>query len=1773
MLDAPPVIEGLAFEGELGRGAHSIVYRARRGDRSCAVKVARSGARHGRWFRREAAALARVRHTGVPGVLEVGEVDGRPYLAMELIPGPTLAEVTSRARLEGSHALELAIRLADIGVAIHSRGLIHRDIKPKNIVVSAGRGTALVDFGLATQTLPFVDGMAAGTTSYAAPEQLVSPHLVDGRADLYAIGRVLEDCCDLDSVKGLRGVVARLLLGDPASRFQSAEELRADLVGLREGRRKMHRVGPQRRSGAELVGRRSELRRLESAWENATRGSGSVFLVEGPPGGGKTRLLDELALVVSASGQRICLRAGGGSPVPVAAVRRLFEDYVRMVSDLPREARGPWKDMLADSVPEGARGELAAIAPMLVEFLSWGASEKERTVPASGPLDPESLAEMAAQTILRLASRIGGLAIVVDDIQWLDPVSREILVRLALTAASSHVLVVVAARSDARSLPPMQRFARALGASRLTVLSVRPLDEDGLHDLIASYLGVDTAARDLVARVAGLCDGTPLSALDMISALVDSGALRPHWGTWEFDLGRSRQLELPPGSLAHLARRLRDTPAATVRVLQVAAVIGVRFDLDLLADVLEVAADDVRVAISEAARAGVVEFDQDESPRFVHDTLREALLERMTPDQRAESHRAVARVLAAGPADQAASLFSVVEHLRRGGSLEDPAHAYELGYAAAQTAAAATDHETGLACFELAERAANDADIELDLEFLTRVAESHIAVGAHEDSLAKLRRALDLSRGLDRGRVLSRIAWVYGRLGDPERAWKALDDAFVLAGAQLPREHIRSFATTLADGGRLALGASGRRAETEDERRRIELLCELHYQNARLGVEGEKPLRLIQSSVSMLRCAEQLGPSSQLVRASAGFGAFSAVLGRHKAGRRHIARALEGARALADPVLIADAIKHAILLEYWTGKTERATQLTEELFENYGAWIEVSDYLQLAASARSIESTRGRPERALRWMELALDRVRRHGRVPRMFGPTVVRPLTAACSTAGRDEVRQALLAELEIGDTQEAGTFALLYDWGPRALTILNQEAFGEELTTLIAEFEATRPDPKRAHLLVVEYYYCVAYAFAAQCQVLARPERALIERLDAAIANLRSAARFDVLKTHLYALEGDQLRLQGNFKKARARLAKARALAEKELVPWVLYEVARCEARMLRAEGREEAARERARVAAVHAHTHGAARRLASVEREFGLEPLGGAGSSVVGSSLSASASHRNLQLSALVKVVNAAAQEQRLEPQAKTVLDEMLKVVGVDRGILLFERGEPDSARLLTARTRSGDDWDPSAEGYPRLLKQVCDQGRPIAPGDDAVLAESSGPFDTQRLIAAPLFVQSEVVGALILQRGPSETRFTSSDVELVAALTPQVPIALELARLLEERERLQETLRQAQKMEGVGQLASGIAHDFNNMLTAIMSSVDALGGGETLSPPQQQALEVVRDSAERARQLTSQLLSFSRRQVLDMTTLDVGVAIERVLPMLQRMLGAEIDVHLQRRSGAQFAETDRSSLENMIVNLAVNARDAMPDGGTLEIIVDDLDVDESVVAQGASRTGRHVRIRVRDTGSGMPPEIVDKVFEPFFTTKPVGSGTGLGLASAYGFIKQCGGHIEVESEVGRGTTFTILLPAAVAPSRVSGPRPVAPVRAVQSGLTVLVVEDEGLVRRATQASLEREGYVVRFAEHGEEALQMLAAGEKVDLIITDVMMPTMDGPTFVHNLDEAGYTVPVLLVSGYADPSVIGRLDPRAPVAFLAKPYSREELVVQLQELVARGRVAS
>ncbi|MDQ4132050.1 MAG: response regulator [Actinomycetota bacterium] len=416
-------------------------------------------------------------------------------------------------------------------------------------------------------------------------------------------------------------------------------------------------------------------------------------------------------------------------------------------------------------------------------------------------------------------------------------------------------------------------------------------------------------------------------------------------------------------------------------------------------------------------------------------------------------------------------------------------------------------------------------------------------------------------------------------------------------------------------------------------------------------------------------------------------------------------------------------------------------------------------------------------------------------------------------------------------------------------------------------------------------------------------------------------------------------------------------------------------------------------------------------------------------------------------------------------------------------------------------------------------------------------------------------------------------TSSHAVAFAGRPGEFVIVLDVT----ERERVQRQLYQKQRLESLGELAGGVAHDFNNLLAVIMNYT-AFARKELRSPegPPKGArlnsvdddLEQVERAAERGARLTHQLLAFARSEMVRTEALDLNEVVEGVEQLLRRTIGEHVPLVYQLEVGLWPVVADRGQLEQVLVNLAVNARDAMPGGGTVTVETGNVEVDEDYAAtQDGLIPGPYVRLRVSDTGEGMDEEVQHHAFEPFFTTKPKGVGTGLGLATVHGIVAQRG-HASIYSEPGLGTTFTALFPA-VQEERPDHPKVGPPARRVGRGETVLVVDDEPAIREVARRILAHNGYEVIVAPDGAAAIALAQAHEgPIHLLLTDVVMPQMSGPELSAEMRVARPGLPVLYMSGYAPPVLGSREEIDAEGLLVEKPFSELVLLDKVREVLDR-----
>ncbi|MBZ6379103.1 hypothetical protein B5C34_09455 [Pacificimonas flava] len=525
-------------------------------------------------------------------------------------------------------------------------------------------------------------------------------------------------------------------------------------------------------------------------------------------------------------------------------------------------------------------------------------------------------------------------------------------------------------------------------------------------------------------------------------------------------------------------------------------------------------------------------------------------------------------------------------------------------------------------------------------------------------------------------------------------------------------------------------------------------------------------------------------------------------------------------------------------------------------------------------------------------------------------------------------------------------------------------------------------------------------------------------------------------------------------------------------------------------------------------------------------------------------------------------------------------------------LFDEGRRAEAYLFLLRDRVPGERP--SEGMPTELPQLlgvlpiglalADRDSQLVVMNDAFRAAAGiEPEDEDGVLYPSDLVEEEDKSAVSNLVRRAANADGARDISVRLKQRPEEPVTLTVGRapwlggpavvlsLKDNREqrKLERQITQATKMQAVGQLAGGVAHDFNNILTAIIGYCDLMLMRHTPGDPDFDDVNQVRQNANRAANLVRQLLAFSRQQTLRPQLLYVSDIVGELSHLLKRLLGERISLKVEHGRGLAPVRADPGQMEQVIINLAVNARDAMPDGGELTITTFSVDPAE---AKRLNREGMppadYVAIAVKDTGSGIPPEVLGKIFEPFFTTKEIGRGTGLGLSTVYGIIKQSGGFIFADSEPGVGATMTIYLPEQEAPAAVQEKPKTTEIADGGFGSgTILIAEDEAMVRAVAERALVRKGYKVVVANDGEDALEKLEAMDQPpDLLITDVVMPVMDGPALVEKARGLHPDLRIIFMSGYAEEQLRSSLD-MEHAGFLAKPFSVGEIAARVSQALS------
>jgi diguanylate cyclase (GGDEF)-like protein len=1410
----PGLASDLQVCEELGHGASSVVYRARRYGVDYALKMLTTAvaddAAAMAAFRREAALLACVNHPGVVAVHEVGQVDGRPYLVMDFVRGQTLADLLLRGRLDEARAVAIAAEVAEALAATHRAGLVHRDVKPHNIMILPDGHAKLVDFGLASRTAEApTEDLVDGTFAYSAPEQTgMLKRVVDHRSDLYSLGVILFHCVTgrlpytatdvgellrqhsftpAPDVRELRrdvsatlaAIVAKLLAKDPDDRYRSGDRLAADLRGLAAATIGSADVATPA-TQTPMVGRAEELATLSARLDQALTGSGGIVVVAGAPGAGKTRLVRELLASAAAEGH---LTLDGASTAddrtPMGPLRAAVERYLAGLDRLPPNERDAALDLARRAAGRGA-SLLSTLSPALAKLLDDApvlADENRQ----------EQFAAAVAAFLADLARAAGGVVLCLENVPWLDPGSRRVLHLLADDLAETPLLIVATARDDDASREGYESFHADFAASIDTTLVLHSLDDSAVARLVASFLGGAKVTTELTTALGTRSGGNPFTTLEYLRAIVDAGLIRPHWGSWVLEPGGLDALDLPDDVLDLIVARVGGLGAQTRDLLTIAAVLGVRFRGFDLARVAGRDDAEVLAGLRAATEHRLITPDGADRYTFLHDRIREALLVNLDATDRQHLHLRVAQALDRLGSTDPEYVDTVARHYQLGDPTQAPEAAYRACLSAARLAMAAHAPGHALELMRTAETAAQAGGIAPAVEFFETYGLAWLRVGGYAQARAHFYHALAVETRPNRRAMLrALVCEAYHSAWDVSESLTAAQEALAEIGRALPRSRLMLLLSTLG----LVLASYavrysgiGRGSATGDARERLRMEAAVLAIASQAAAAGRQTLLVSCLAFRQLYPVNRIGPGPEYVHAHAQLAGATKLVGLRRLATRIFRRVAATAAELADPRLVAyvdwvDSVTEAVTR---TPRLDARRDMRRVLTE-HGRWLDVQEYYNGAGALCNRLAFEGHTGEARQWYDRGCARMRAADQSSTMY--FALSEVLIQAVTGPADEADRTLAAIAETLAARPDNREQMVLYQMMELVSLVERNELGEPFERSAQAVRANRLTPWNTWPTQHYIWATLAYGRLAQFRTATAQERpAHLAAARKAVRNMRWAASCPTLQAHHLVLRASYRQLTGANRAALRLLQRAERRADTLDLPALWYEIARVRARALLALGSQAQARRHARAALNLAVEHGWEHRIWAVRSEFPVDGSRAAprGGETAPSGLQSRVYRRRLD--ALQQVSLAAATV--LEPRAlaEVVLRETADIFGAERAFLFLV--DEDTGQLLPhlGRDATGAELNQLTGYSASLVSRVCATGEPlvVTGGDDAVPGSQSVVVHGLRsVMAAPLTLKGRPLGVVYLDSRVAKGIFTHDDADLLAAITNQVAASLATVR---------------------------------------------------------------------------------------------------------------------------------------------------------------------------------------------------------------------------------------------------------------------------------------------------------------------------------------------------------------------------------------------------------
>ncbi|GIF01071.1 diguanylate cyclase [Paractinoplanes rishiriensis] len=1453
---------------ELGRGADTVVYRVRRRGAEYALKVlTATDERALVAVRREAALIGSVGHPLLPRIFEVGQTAGGPYLILEYIDGLPLAQTLRHGPLDEPTSVRLAIDVVEPLAAVHRAGLVHRDVKPDNVIVEPAGTGRLIDFGLAARDGAH-DDRVAGTLLYSAPEQTgMLNRPVDGRTDLYSLGVLLYECVtgqvpyySQDAGELIRlhatapvpdararcpeltgtmaAIIATLMAKDPDDRYQSGESLLNDLRRLAaqpgttfpvaSGRRAPQRVDSQR-----LVGRDQEVITLAHRWLRARDGEGGTVVVEGPGGAGKTRLVRELTNAVASDGDLTLYgKCVPDDPVPLAPLRGAVERHLRTVERLPPPDRDRAVDQLRRAAGRGGP-LLRALSPLLADLVQ---------APAIGELNRhEQFVNAVAAFLAGLADEFQGAVLHVDDVQWLDEPTRRVLQRVSDLLPDTPLLVIATCRDDDGNIAGLERFRADMDATLDTRVPLGPLDQDAVRQLVAEHLGAVRLPAGHVEELAARAGGNPFTIGEYVRAVLDAGLVTPSWDGWRLDLPGLDRLELSGDAVDLVLQRIDGLGADSHRLLAAGAAGGRWFPAELAAAVCAIDPRRARVLLAEAESRRLVTASGSDGYRFLHDRIREALLVGLDDAALRELHQSIAEVLdAAAPGDPRYT-YATARHYALGETAKRPNRVYFSGFAAGQLALAEHAPAEAREFLKVAAQAAAGAGVTPPPDFFLALGMSCARSGRFGEAHHHLGLALRAEPDpLGRAEILAQVAQVHNSAWNPDKAFEAVCRGLAELGSPLPRGRLGLTLTTLWSLllglviGRTRIGFGTARGQVRERYRLQAVLCDIA--TFALSMRMRRGMRAVMS-LRALHPINRLGPGREYAQHMAGLGVIADVAGRRRLATSLYDRAAAVAADIGDPGLVGYVEWKRGAGSHLSGHDDESQTWSRALTE-HERWLELGDYLTGVSTVAMQFFKRGCTGEAVSWHRRGRARL---GPGAEAEGAAIGAVGAVIAAQRGRPEQAEAEIESLRrFLRANPDNPMQIINLYGAQIVALVERGRLGEEFEQLAAEFAALGLSPKAMVPEQRLFYVYEALGRLARCRTGASREAA-----ETAVADLAKMADTKPLRAFHLVARADLETLAGRPAEALRTVSGVEAELVPLDAPLIAYESARVRARALIELGQPAAATQQAKLAQMIAVEQQWPQRARWVSDEFrvsehGAAPAGAAptgAAPVTPATPGTDPGRYQRRLEALQQVSLASATVLDPSALARVALDETLRILGAERAYLF--RLDHDLHELVphVGRDARGNDILELTGYSTTLVERVRQSGEPlVVTGSEegvALGAQSVQVHGLRSIIIAPLRFNGQLRGVVYLDSRIAKGVFTGDDVDILKAITNHVAVSLETARAAQLEVAVQAARRQRDVAEALraAMADQSSSLDPDEVMRRLLASLTRTLGGDT------------------------------------------------------------------------------------------------------------------------------------------------------------------------------------------------------------------------------------------------------------------------------------------------------------------------------------------------------